>query len=261
MSQTSVIRGLEVVEEAARLVKQMRFSANRPAYTEGKHVAVCVDPRWSDDNRAIDVLITCYALGHQPVDWEGLRINIERREEEHSVTWLSFLNARGQAVRNELPFGEEYSLSLPYRVKSQIVERVLSIPQRQIRSRGGIHWAYEVEHTKHLLGGEDEEPLAAPVVPEGQSPEGPVQWTVNETEEGAVEVCFEINEELPGRRLAFSLAESTSGLLQYSGLLTLVPARVPGKWEGRVLLDSAVGVKPPCDLVFELLPPAKTEST
>lgn len=130
MSQTSVIRGLEVVEEAARLVKQIRFSANRPAYTEGKHVAVSVDPRWSDDNQTVNVLITCFALGHQQVDWEGLRVNIERREEEHSVTWLSFLNARGQAVRSELPVGEEYSLSLAYRVKSQIAERVLSNEQR-----------------------------------------------------------------------------------------------------------------------------------
>ena len=42
-----MISGAEVVEEAARLIKQIRFSANRPAYMEGEHVAVSVDPRWS----------------------------------------------------------------------------------------------------------------------------------------------------------------------------------------------------------------------
>src|SRR5262245_35585490 len=151
MRKSSMLRGLEVVEEAAKLIKQIRFSANRPAYTEGKHVAVSVDPRWSEDNETIKVLITCYGLGHQQVDWEGLRMNIDRWEDGRRVTWLAFLNARGQAVRDGLPVGGEYSLSLPYRVKSHIAERILSSPQRQIRSRGGIQWAYEAEERNDQL--------------------------------------------------------------------------------------------------------------
>src|SRR4030095_7373105 len=142
-----MISGVEVVEETARLIKQIRFSANRPAYMEGEHVAVSVDPRWSADNKTIDVFITCYALGNQDVDWEGLRINIEQRNEERSVTWLSFLNRRGQAARNDLPVGGEYSLSLPYRVKSQIAGRVRSTQEGQIRSRGSIQWTEQAEET------------------------------------------------------------------------------------------------------------------
>jgi hypothetical protein len=261
MRKPSVVSGVEVVEETARLVKQMRFSANRPAYTEGEHVAVCVDPRWSDDNQTIEVLITCYALAHQHVDWEGLRINIELKEGERSVTWFSFLNQRGQAVRNELPVGAEYSLSLPYRVKSQIAERVLSRPPRQIRSRGDMQWAYEVENIPDQSPGVDAEELSETVVREGQSAEGSIRWSVEETGEGTVQVCFEVQEEPGGHLIAFSLVESTSGRVQYSDIVTLVPSRTSGKWEGRISLDSSVEVKPPCDLVFELLPPLKPEST
>ena len=165
--RASVISGVDVVEEAARLVKQIRFSANRPAYSEGEHVAVSVDPRWSDDNETINVLITCFALGHQHVDWEGLRINIERRQDDRSVTWLSFLDARGQSMRNELPVGGEYSLSLPYRVKSQIAARVLYSPQSQIRSRGGIQLAYDPENTQY--DGTNQEPSSDPLAREDQS--------------------------------------------------------------------------------------------
>jgi len=203
------------------------------------------------------VLITCFALGHQHVDWEGLRINIERRQDERSVTWLSFLDARGQSMRNELPVGGEYSLSLPYRVKSQIAARVLYSPQSQIRSRGGIQLAYDPESTKY--GGTDQEPSSDPLAREGQSQESSILWTVRETGKGSVQVSFEVSEELPGHRIAFSLVESTSGRVQHSGMVTLVASKLPGRWEGRALIDSSE-VTRPCDLVFEPLPPADKES-
>ena len=256
-----MISGEEVVEEAARLIKQIRFSANRPAYREGKHVAVCVDPRWSADNRTIDVLITCYALGHQDVDWEGLRINIERREDERSVTWLSFLNARGQSERNDLPVGKEYSLSLPYRVKSQIAERVLPIQERQIRSRGSIQLNEEAEKTEYQLDTVNEEALAEPIVREGHTPDGSIHWIVKEIAEGHLEIYFEAQEELADGQIAVSLVEATSGCLQFSRILQLIPAEQPGRWEGKFSLGPSAGVRRPCDLVFEALPPADIEST
>ncbi len=256
-----MISGVEVVEEAAKLIKQIRFSANRPAYKEGEHVAVSVDPRWSADNRTIEVFITCYALGHQDVDWEGLRINIERREDERSVTWLSFLNARGQSTRNELPVGGEYSLSLPYRVKSQIAERVLSIQARQIRSRGSIQLTEKAEETQQQVRAVNEEALAEPTVREGHTPDGSIQWTVKETADGHLEIYFEAQEGLAGGQIAVSLVEATSGRLQFSRILQLIPASKPGRWEGRFSLGPSAGVKRPCDLIFEPLPPADKEST
>jgi hypothetical protein len=254
-----MISGVEVVEEAARLIKQIRFSANRPAYREGKHVAVCVDPRWSADNRTIDVLITCYALGHQDVDWEGLRVNIERREDERSVTWLSFLNARGQSTRNELPVEGEYSLSLPYRVKSQVAERVLSVQERQIRSRGSIQLTDKAEERQQQSRAVNEEALAEPNVREGHTPDGSIQWIVKETADEQLEIYFEAQEELAGGQIAVSLVEATTGCLQLSGILQLIPAGKPGRWEGRFSLGPSAGVNRPCNLVFEPLPPSGKE--
>jgi hypothetical protein len=260
MDRNSIVRGVEGIEEAAMLLRRIRFSLNRPAYAEGKRVAVGVDPRLSDDNETMRVLITCYGLQLQQVDWEGLRINIERREGDHSIAWLAFLNARGQAVRDGLPRGGEYSLSLPCRVKSQIVGQALSTPRRRIRRRGSIKWDYQPDETESSSIRGEEAALREAIIQEGRALEGALVWRVRETEEGEVQVSFEANEEFARQRLSITVIESISGRVQYSGVLTLVPATTVGKWEGSLTLGKSTEVKRPGDLILEALSPADQEA-
>lgn len=251
MGRSSTVRGIEAIDEAAMLLRRVRFSANSPAYAEGERVAVSVDPRWSDDSESLRVLITCYGLAVQPVDWEGLRINIELKKDDHNIAWLAFLNTRGQAVREGLPAGGEYSLSLPCRVKSHIVGPLFSNPSRQIRKRGGIRWNYDSDETTNGSGRADEVVAVKEFGDEERTIGMSLLCEVRETEEGEVQVRVETGEERANPRLAINLIESRSGRVQCSGVLTLVPATTAGKWEGRLTLGKSSEVTRPYDLVFE----------
>jgi hypothetical protein len=253
MGMSSTVRGIEAINETALLLSRIRFSAGRPAYAEGKRVAVSVDPRWNEETETVRVSITCYGLTLQQVDWEGLRINIERREADHSVTWLAFLNMRGQAVRDGLPPAGEYSLSLPCRVKSQLVAQVLSSPRRQIRKRGTIQWNYETDETKPGILPGAEAALREAIIQEGRTEDTSLLWRVAETEEGEVQVSLEAQKEMAGQRLAISLIESISGRLLHSGELMLIPAATFDRCEGRLRLGRYTELTRPCDLVFEQL--------
>lgn len=104
MRNTTGVRGVEAIEEAAILLSRLTVSAKRPAYVEGKHLAISIDPRWSVETETVSLSVTCYTKAVQPVDWQGLRLNIERREGEHSITWLTFLNARGPGPARWIAF-------------------------------------------------------------------------------------------------------------------------------------------------------------
>lgn len=106
-------RGLDVIEEAATFLRQMKISADRGAYASGRHVAVMIDPRWNADKKSIRVLVTCYAFGHRQVDWAGLPIFVLREDLGPLDIEQPRLNARGQAVIPELPPGAYHVLASP----------------------------------------------------------------------------------------------------------------------------------------------------
>lgn len=233
------LRGREVIEEAARSLRQMRLHANRGAFAEGKHVAVIVDPRWNEDNETIRVLITCYAFGHRRVDWEGLPIFVESQS-ENGVAWLCFLNRRGQAVVSNLPPGD-YRLSTRLQPE-RVVPRVLEQQPEELAALAAQ--GEEVPRERRVWRGS----------------KGSVVWTVEETEDGEVQVAFETEEEcLAQHRIVFHLVEPDSRRVQHSGQLTLEPASTPGKWEGWCSLGSRAEVKGPYELVFDVLPPGEKE--
>src|SRR5437762_2971875 len=81
--QSGAQRGRQVIEEAAWLLRQLRFSQHHGAYAEGQQVAISIDPRWNTDHETMQVLITCYAFAHRRAEWAKLPMHIlrdERRE-------------------------------------------------------------------------------------------------------------------------------------------------------------------------------------
>jgi hypothetical protein len=227
-----------VIEEAARLLRQMRFSQNQGAYAEGQHVAVSIDPRWNEDNETVHVLVTCYAFGHRQVDWATLPVHVAPESGSTGVHAITRLDARGQTSIPKLPPGE-YRPSL--RVKPARVAPVLSRQLERLAAQG------EDEQTERRVwrGGEESDA---------------VSWTIEETEEGDVQVAFETNAEfLAGHVVTFSLIDPHSKQVQYSQRLILEPTRAAGKWEGWVSIGSRTEFQGPYELFFEVAPPDEAE--
>src|SRR5919198_613578 len=237
-AQPQVQRGRQVIEEAAQLLQQMRFSQNHGAYAEGQYVAVSVDPRWTADSIAIHVLLTCYAFRHQRVDWAKLPVHVLPEGGGAGVHAIARLNARGQVVIPRLPPGD-YRLSL--RVRPARVEPVLYRPLESLAAQGE-----DEQDERRLWRGEGED--------------GAIVWTVEETEEGDVQVAFETSEEkLAGHVIVFNLVDPNSKRVQYSRRLRLEPTRTPGKWEGWCSVGSRTEIQGPYELLFEVVPPGETE--
>ncbi|HEU4388991.1 MAG TPA: hypothetical protein VFV34_14420 [Blastocatellia bacterium] len=240
-------RGVDILEEAAKLLSQISFSANHPAQARGERVAISVDPRWSDDKQTIRVLITCFALANRQVDWEGLRVEIKERN--GTVTWLTWMNPRGQAIRDLLPARGEYRIALPFRVKSQVVPQVFG---ERIRSRRSLI-------VTRGQGGEQRGPASAGEIGDQaiQLPEGPISSSIKVVESARLLVSFQTEDPaLAMHRIAFSLVQSSNGRVQYS---EVVEPLAPGKWRSEFSPSSSADSNESYDLVFETLAPADDE--
>jgi hypothetical protein len=80
-----------------------------------------------------------------------------------------------------------------------------------------------------------------------------VLWTLEETEEGEVQLSFETGDaRFANHVILFSLVDPVSAAVRVSGRLTLAPVRTPGKWEGWQSLGHRSEFLGPCDLEFEI---------
>lgn len=237
--QRKLLRGLEVIEEAARLLRQLWFSANRGANATGHHVAVSVDPHWNDDHNTIRVLVTCYAFGHRRVDWEGLPVFV-RPEGGGSGGWIRFLNARGQIVVPKLPL-DNYRLS----TSSQYGRSTQTVPL-PIRTTG-LAGAPAVR-TRGIVG------RAAPSEPPVyESTDGRVRATVRQTQACTTEVAFETEDEtLAGATVRFAFVRESGEIEQGSEAKLESVGGEQRLWEG--CWEGIVKLSEPCELVFEVLP-------
>jgi hypothetical protein len=230
-AETQTQKGWAAIEEAARLLRQMQFSHDYGAYAEGSHVAVSVDPRWNADHQTVSVLITCYPFGHRRTDWALLPIQVLPKSGGTGVHVITRLDARGQAVIPRLPPGD-YRLSL--RLKPLQLERVLFRQPERLAAQGE-----DEQYERRLWRGEGED--------------GAIVWTVEETEEGDVQIAFETSEErLAGHRVVFSLVDPDSKRVHYKGCLSLKPARTSGKWEAWCSVGSRTDFQGPYELAFEV---------
>lgn len=228
-------RGRQVIEEARQLLRQLRFSDHRGAYAEGARVAVSVDPRWNADQETFHILITCYPFGRRRTDWGTLPVHVQPNGGVSGVSALARLNSRGQVLIPQLPPGE-YCLSL--RLNPVQVTSVLS------------------RHIERLAAKELGEETLERQVWSGSGEDNAIVWTLEETEEGEVQIAFETHEErFADQTIIFYLIDPVSGQVQYSQQLQLAPTRTPGKWEGWCAIGFRADFQGPYELVFEVAPP------
>lgn len=219
-----------VIEEAARLFQEVHFSHTHGAYAEGQHVAVSVDPRWNEDEETFRVLISCSTLGHRRVEWARLPVQISP-EGRGGVHALSRLDARGQTLVPSLPSGA-YRLAL--RFKQARAVPVLSQAVEKLAAQGE-----DDDYERRVWRGEGED--------------GAIAWSLEETEEGDVQVAFETTEErFAGRALLFQLIDPTSKQARYRRQLTFQPTRTAGKWEAWCSIGPHSEFPGPYELVFEV---------
>jgi hypothetical protein len=230
MSERRSVQDPIVIEEAARLFRQAHFSHLHGAYAEGQHVTVSVDPRWNTDHESFHALISCITSGHQRVNWARLPLRITPTSGSSSVTALVRLDDRGHAFVPSLPPGE-YRLSL--RFKALQVTPVLSMQTERLAAQG------EEDEERRVWRGDGED--------------GAVLWTLEETEEGEVQVAFETQaERFAGHVVVFNLIDPISKQVRSHQELPLQPTRTPGKWEAWCALGSRTEFQGPYELVFEI---------
>jgi hypothetical protein len=232
-NQPGAPRGRRVIEEAGQLLRQLRFSDHRGAYAEGARVAVSVDPRWNADQETFRALITCYPFGRRRTDWATLPIQVQPDGGVSGVSAFARLNPRGQVLIPQLPPGK-YRLSLRFQPAQSAP--VLARPLERLAAREqGVS-----ETERQVWQGED----------------NAIVWTLEETEEGEVQIAFETDEErFAEQTVIFYLIDPINGQVQHSQRLKLAPTRTPGKWEGWCAIGFRADFQGPYELVFEVAPP------
>jgi len=238
MSEKRVFHHQAVIEEAALLFRQSYFSHLHGAYAEGQRVAVLVDPYWNADHESFRALISCVAFGHRRVSWARLPLYITPTGGNSGVAALVRLDDRGRALVPSLPPGD-YRLSL--RFKPAQMTPVLSLQTERLAAQGE-----KDEERRRVWRGDGED--------------GAILWTLEETEEGDVQVAFETKEErFAGYVVIFNLIDPVSKQVRSHQELPLQPARTPGKWEAWCSLGSRTEFQGPYELDFAVVAPEGTE--
>ena len=218
------------IEQAARLLRRMSFSANSGDYLEGEFLSVTVSPQWNEDHQTINVLINCYAFGQRRVAWEGLPVLVRPSAEEKASkkpplpSAVAFLSLRGQAIIPAIVPGE-YQLS-----SSSCWGGSVSLPDRAT-------WLFQ-----GLAAASDEPPYVS------ESVDKKVTASIVRAGAQESEIAFETAE--PG--LADALVRfafvAPDGEVEREGEVQLGPTGT-GVWNGKVRL------REPCELVFQVISP------
>ena len=226
------LQGHAAIEEAAQLLRQMRFSHRQGAYAEGRYVAISADPRWSADERTFRVQLSCLAFGHRRIDWERLPLHIAPEDRSSGVHVLTRFNSRGQALVPNLSPGE-YRLTL----------RLRPTPRASVLS---------AEPDRLAAQGEDEREERQ--VWHGESEDKAILWSIEAGEEGDVQVALETSvERWAGAVIVFSLIDPAGQQIRYNRQLTLEPTRLSAKWEAWCSIGSRTEFQGPYELEFEIL--------
>jgi hypothetical protein len=235
-----------VVEEAARLLAGLTFSAGRGGYARGDLVVVNCAPRWIDEE-TISVLVTCHALAHAAVDWSGLSVWTRYHGDDGRVRLALAppFDPRGQAYLPELPRGR-YVLGIHRRRDVLRPARPAAIPVPE-------------EGLEPRAVAAPQRPTVAQVRADGpqvvRSADGSIVATMQPSTEGLI-VILTASPDLAGRIVFVALVDDETGQLLHPEAYIEVPL-VPdpdhaqasgGPWSCPVTGSTA------CKLLFQLIP-------
>jgi hypothetical protein len=231
-----VRQGRDILTEATQLLSQMSFWSNRGAYAEGRYVAISVDPRWNEDRQTIQVTLTCYAFGHQQVDWQGLPIIAQPAATRHPYG-ITHLDARGQGRMARLP-PDDYRLF--------VLEHY---------GQGEEPMPFDADLTSGHLAAASEQPEGSFDLQLYESPDGSVRATVRQTLDETTIVAFETREaDLAGAVVYFAFVLA-SGDIWHSASVQFSPVEEePGLLEAR--WEAEIEFTEPCTFEFGVIPKA-----
>lgn len=233
MSDKRELQRQALIDETARLLRRIHFSHAYGDYAESDAVAVSIDPRWNSGHDTFRALLSCMAFGHRQVEWEHLPVQVTPEGRGDGVHALIRLDAGGHGLIPRLPPGD-YRLML----RAKLLRSVPVLAPRLDRLAA--------------QGDEEEERR----VRQGEGEDGAVQWSLEETEDGDMQVAFETQDErLAHASVLFHLLDATSKQVCYSRQLSFTPTRSPGKWEAWCSIGVREEFPGPYDLVFEIVLP------
>jgi hypothetical protein len=231
-----VRQGHNILTEATQLLSHMSFWSNRGAYAEGHYVAISVDPRWNEDQQTIQVTLTCYAFGHQQVDWQGLPI-IARPAATRNPYGITHLNARGQGRMARLQ-PDDYRLF---------------VLEHYGQGEEPIPW--DAHLTPGHLAAASEQPEGPFDLHLYESPDGSVRATVRRTLDETTIVAFETGEtDLAGAVVYFAFVLASREIWHSASVQFSPVEEEPGLLEAR--WEAEIEFTEPCTFEFGVIPKA-----
>jgi WD40 repeat protein len=218
----NLVQGSEVLQEAEILLEKMRFHPGRGDFAQGQYVAILIDPQVEADQTML-VQITCWARGHQTVDWRRLVAWVRYRQEGIERFRLVSLDSRGRGYLRSLPptqclirMGSRGEASIPHPgpLARQSRRGSLATPCAAAAAAAPPDVVSECLHICDSL-------------------DGKITATVRRVVDG-IEIAFETRApDMAKRSISFALVASRTGriLLGEEVLLETVPAD-PESWEG-----------------------------
>jgi len=229
----------EVISEATALLRGLCVSTSHGVTLAGDHAHILLSSSRNEDAGTYSLLLTCYPLGRQQMDWGGLPVLVAPAESGNVPAKVARISHRGQAIIPDLPEGS-------YR---------LSVAECWFYSDEGIIApTFQAE-------GQPESLAAADQKPEVGWPELPAEYISSDARvvvipevpaAGVIALTFESSDAaLDGASVRFAIVRPR-GEVVISDVVELTPvagrSTRRGRWEGKITVTE------PCHLMFEVFP-------
>ncbi len=246
----------EILAETAQVLRQMPLQAERTASAEGTFVRVGIDSHWNADHHTLCVRISCYAFAHRQVNWRKLAVAVAGTDPRATVRHIARFDATGLALFPTLP-PAEYTLSVYERTETFV--QAPRLPGRASAPRGRGRSARQGE----VLAAHPQVPGPQEGVPDlvlreprtTTSADGKIAATLIPSAEGII-VAFQTQApELAEQTVVFTFVTEAGEPVVAPGEVVL-HSQEPGTalWEGE--WPHAVPLDQPCELLFQVRPPA-----
>jgi hypothetical protein len=245
----------ERLAEAVQFLRQMRVQANWGTAAQGNHVGVLIDPYWNTDHQTLCIRISCYAFGHQQVNWRKLAVAVAHPDTAAHVQHIACFDATGLAFFPSLP-PAEYAIRVYERTQKYVrsVRVPVSERPRRVRTRGASRGEALAAHSQ--ASGRQE--AAGTVLRKRRtytSADGKIIATLVPSREG-MRLTFETQEQaLAGQTVGFAFVTKAGDTIVCHGEVALSQQPPgPSLWRGD--WPEVVYLAQPCELAFQVMPPA-----